>query len=242
MTESETFIVPDLFKDCPFVFQINPHYQIAKVEADQWLHSYGIKGIEKATKWDFPLLAAMTHSTNDVKRLSVLSNYYQWTFVFDDLFDDGEFSKSPRHARDTADLTISVLRDPETFPKTSFVLAEMLRNFLLEIKKTATGGCYRRLVEHIREYIDAAVQQVINRANDVELDINSYIELRRKTGAIECCFDLIEYDFNLDIPDEVKDDPTIRKLTHYCSDICGWANVNDQIKFLALISDTNTLF
>jgi hypothetical protein len=40
MTELMALVLPDLIKHCPFKFQVNPYYKIAKVAADEWLKSY----------------------------------------------------------------------------------------------------------------------------------------------------------------------------------------------------------
>ncbi|CAF1145184.1 unnamed protein product [Adineta steineri] len=203
---------------------MNPHYETAKVAAEQWLNSYGIDNIEKVKKAQFPLLAAMGHCTADAKRLYVLANYYQWVFIYDDYFDNGKWSKSSEDARHAADLTINVLRDPETFTKTSFLPADMLRSFMLDIHETATERCQQRLVKHFQNFINAAVEQVINRSKDIDLSIDSYIKLRRQTGALSSVYDLVQYDLNLDVPDEVLHNPTMKKLALYINDICCWAN------------------
>lgn len=242
ISQFETFMLPDLIGKCPFKLQINPNYDIAKVEAEQWLKSYGIKDVEKINKWQFPLLATLTHRTIDAKRLCTLAKYYLWVFIWDDFFDDGEFSKSPEDAQHAAELTVKVLHNPETVPKTSFTAAEMLRNVILEIKKDAPETCYKRLVRHLLEYIDAALQQVINRTSNIELNLNSYIELRRYASGVAPSFDLIKYALNLDISDEVINDATVQKLSLCCHDLILLTNVNDQLDFLALLTDFHCLF
>jgi transcription termination factor NusB len=92
--------------------------------------------------------------------------------------NDVRANKSPEDARYGADIIVNVLRDPETSEKTPFAPAEMLRSIMLSAKKTATEEYQRRLIEHTEKYISSAVQQVLNRTKNIDLNIDTYLELQ----------------------------------------------------------------
>lgn len=53
------------------------------------------------------------------------------------------------------------------------------------------------------------------------------------------CWALIEYAYNLNIPDEVMDHPTIRNLGEAANDLVTWSNVSD-ISSLAWVEITRS--
>ena len=74
-------------------------------------------------------------------------------------------------------------------------------------------------------FFQAVTQQALDRANGVVPDLDSYIALRRDTSGCKPCWALIEYAYNLDIPEEVMEHPTILALGEAANDLVTWSNV-----------------
>jgi len=67
------------------------------------------------------------------------------------------------------------------------------------------------------------------RSNDARRlipDLDSYIDLRRNLSGLRMLFDLIELAEGLDLPDEVVDEPILRKLSCCAIDIIAWSTVS----------------
>lgn len=71
----------------------------------------------------------------------------------------------------------------------------------------------------------AVLQQATDRQNDVVPELESYIPIRRDTSGCKPCFALIEFAADIDLPDEVIQNPTITALEDACNDLVTWSNV-----------------
>lgn len=90
--------------------------------------------------------------------------------------------------------------------------------------ETASEGTQRRFIETTQLYVDAICRQVVNRRHDEIPTIETFVKLRRDTSAVKLVFALVEYSLNLDLPDEVFEDPMIQSLEEGANDILTWAN------------------
>lgn len=91
--------------------------------------------------------------------------------------------------------------------------------------QTAAPGACRRLQETLEMFFQAIQRQALDRANGTIPDLQSYIPLRRDTSGCRTTWALIEYAYNLDIPDDVLDHPVIRSLGETTNDFVAWSNV-----------------
>lgn len=111
---------------------------------------------------------------------------------------------------------------------------------------TATPGTQQRFRETMDFFFQAVTQQAIDREAGVVPDLESYIALRRDTryaaypsclinvqvltrhlcSGCKPCWALIEYAYNLDIPDEVMEHPTVLALGEAANDLVTWSNVS----------------
>ncbi|KAL9597623.1 MAG: hypothetical protein Q9219_005006 [cf. Caloplaca sp. 3 TL-2023] len=64
----------------------------------------------------------------------------------------------------------------------------------------------------MNEYMDGIFGQVDLVCSDEHSDEQEYLALRRKNGGAGPCFALIEYFYDLDLPDEVFEHPAIQRL------------------------------
>ena len=89
--------------------------------------------------------------------------------------------------------------------------------FWLNVIKSATTSCQRRLIHTFQLYTDAIVWQAVDRNNNHIHDIESYLEIRRETIGAKLSFAILEIYMNL--PDAVMNHPVIKKLTELCLDM-----------------------
>ena len=88
--------------------------------------------------------------------------------------------------------------------------------------KTATPTAQVRFINAFRVYVGAVVQQAIDRSLGYIRDVDSYLELRRKTLGAWPAFAIIEIHMNI-LP-HVMDHPVIQKLTVLCIDLIAIGN------------------
>jgi len=78
----------------------------------------------------------------------------------------------------------------------------------------------------MRTYFQGLQQEAPYRTDGYSPDLQTYIEIRRETSACKPVFDLIEYSLDLELPDDVIEDPIIMALNQGANDLVTWANVS----------------
>lgn len=88
----------------------------------------------------------------------------------------------------------------------------------------ATPALQKRFILDMDEYLEEVAQESIDKNDHHILDIKSYVNARRLTGAVKPTFALIE--LGLDIPDEVMTHPVIQEMIMAAIDIITLSNVS----------------
>jgi hypothetical protein len=216
---TESFILPDLFRMCPFPLKINVHYAEVERASEAWFDSYRIIADEKRDKFyafKFCLLIAMTYPEADAVLLRNVCDLLFWMFTLDDFANDGSLGKDVDGARTVIAQVMSALHHPHT--PCALPIAESCRDWWERTIETASEGWQRRFVESTGLYLKAVSEQVANRAAGEIPSIEDFIELRRDTSAVRPFFAMIEY--GLDLPDEVLADPIIKDMQDCINDAC----------------------
>jgi Terpene synthase family 2, C-terminal metal binding len=78
----------------------------------------------------------------------------------------------------------------------------------------------------LKAYQAAQYQFIQNQRHGIVPDLESYLELRRDLSGLGMIFDMIEHAEGLQIPHEAFEDPVIRKLKQYATDIVAWSAVS----------------
>ena len=108
----------------------------------------------------------------------------------------------------------------------SFSLAQVLmipNRFWLRMPKSATHTFKRRFLGSWIDYVESVAWQAEHRSQSRILDLNSYFPLRRNTSGAPST--IILWEMELDIPDHVRNHPTIRQLETLAVDLIVIANV-----------------
>ena len=90
--------------------------------------------------------------------------------------------------------------------------------------RNATGISQKRFIESMHEYLEGVVQESIDKKHCRILDINSYIDARRRTSAVKPSFSV--YELGLDIPDEVMSHPIMQEMILTVVDLVAFSNVS----------------
>ncbi|OSC97804.1 terpenoid synthase [Trametes coccinea BRFM310] len=213
---------PDLITDCPFPVCHNPHCETASAESKRWLITgcklskkkrnalHGLKG---------GLLTSMCYPRADYDHFRVCCDWINYLFHLDDICDDMD----DRTTVSTASEILGALRDPHSFRPSSAV-GRMTQSFWSRLTRTASPGAQRRFIETFELFFRAVTQQARDRESGDIPDLESYIAMRRDTSGCKPCWALIEYAYDLDLPDWVMEDPTVRGLEEAANDLVTWSN------------------
>ncbi|EDR07973.1 uncharacterized protein LACBIDRAFT_297518 [Laccaria bicolor S238N-H82] len=217
------FTIPDLVSHCTFDVRINRHRKQVTSATKQWLFKgdnlligkkrdayHGLKA---------GLLTAMCYPDAGRPQLRVCNDYLTFLFHLDNLSDDMDNGGTIS----TADVVLNSLYHPHTYQSSPRV-GKMTRDFYKRMVLTCSAGVQQRFIETFDFFFQSVTQQAIDRANGSIPDLESYIALRRDTSGCKPCWALIEYANNLDIPDEVMEDPIIRSLGEAANDLVTWSN------------------
>lgn len=84
----------------------------------------------------------------------------------------------------------------------------------------------RRLISHLTDCINTVPHEADLRERGEVFGIDEYITHRRENGAVRPCFDIIEYNLGIDLPDNVFEDSAMKRLYFAAVDMVCWSNVS----------------
>ncbi|KAI0792424.1 isoprenoid synthase domain-containing protein [Abortiporus biennis] len=215
-------LLPDLVSHCDFTLRTNRHRKQATSECKQWLFRGG-NLVEKAKNafhgLKAGLLTSMCYPKAAYPQLRVCCDFMNWLFHLDNISDDMNDRGTVRTGVDI----MNTLYHPHSYLPQSRV-GKMTRDFWKRLIVTANPGTQQRFMETMDFFFQAITQQAQDRENGVIPDLDSYISLRRDTSGCKPCWALIEYAYNLNLPDEVMEHPVILALGEAANDLVTWSN------------------
>ncbi|KAF8438994.1 isoprenoid synthase domain-containing protein [Boletus edulis BED1] len=218
-----TIHLPDLVSHCKFDLHTDRNHRLVTVESKNWMFN-GDPDLDEAARRAFRGLkagrfAAMVYANAGYPQLRGCSDFLNWFFHLDNLSDDMD----DRGIDNVANIVMNTIHHPHTY-RCSVRLNRMTKDFYTRIMQTASPGACRRLQETLEFFFQAIQQQALNRASGTIPDLASYISLRRDTSGCKTTWALIEYAYNLDIPDDVMNHPNIRSMGEATNDFVAWSN------------------
>lgn len=100
-----------------------------------------------------------------------------------------------------------------------------MRSFYTRFISKAGPGCQTRFSNSLELYLVAINQEAKERASRENLSLENYIRNRRLSSGCKFCFDLIEYSLDIDLPDEVRENPILEAMKDCVNECVGWSNV-----------------
>ncbi|KAF8549864.1 terpenoid synthase [Imleria badia] len=107
-------------------------------------------------------------------------------------------------------------------PKGEWIGREVARQFWERTIRNATAVSQKRFIQGMDEFLEAVVQESIDKKDRRILDIKSYIVARHRTGAIKRIFSILQ--LGLDIPDEVISHPAIQEMILAAGELLNLSN------------------
>ncbi|KAI0156091.1 terpene synthase metal binding domain-containing protein [Pestalotiopsis sp. NC0098] len=210
-----TISLPDLFKG--FLVSepiVNTHYQPVRMDSEQWLRSdmsLTPKQYKRVNYCDFSYFTAVLVPHAPRERLRVVTDWGNWVFLFDDMFDEGELTNDRDTSRRIINNLLSAML-PNVRRTSTEAVVTAHDNIFQRIASEATPSVAQRYVRAMTSYCAGVFQHVEDHTSDRTPSIADMLETRRQSIGVFPMYPLIEFAYNLDLPDQVFLDPAIQAL------------------------------
>ncbi|KAK8023454.1 terpene synthase [Apiospora marii] len=214
-----TVSLPDMFKG--FLVgdpTVNPFYEDARAESEKWLQSamaLSPKQAKRVQYCNFTYFVAVLIPHAPKERLKIASDWGNWIFMFDDMFDEGELRDDPDTSQRIVHNLLSIMgperqrtsEEPVVMAHDSFY-----QQFARNCSPIPLVGVLGRYVEAMKSYSTGCLQHVADFTADQTPTILEMVKTRRMSIGVFPMYPLIEFAYDLNLPDEVFLDPTVQKL------------------------------
>ncbi|KAF7333960.1 Terpene cyclase [Mycena sanguinolenta] len=194
--------LPDIHERWPFPVAYNRWEDPVSAETLAWLESLSILSAAELKKYhgriNFCNFSAMTYAHfADMEQFRVACDLINLLFVVDDITDE----MSAEEARRMSVISLDGLRNWEIpRPSGEHPAGEMHRSFSARLHRVASSDVLARFITNYELYLKAVVNEADERDHSVvRSSFDSYLTLRRETGAVPMCFDLLL------VPDEIPE-------------------------------------
>ncbi|MCJ1269147.1 hypothetical protein MMC22_009036 [Lobaria immixta] len=234
-------VLPDLFVS--FLSrkpQLNPYYENIREESEAWVSKncqLSPKESRRISKANFSYFIAIMAREAGPDEYRTICDWGNWVFPFDDMFDEGSLKDDPERAGQEMQNLLAAMETTDSekaLPQSSplveahnsiwFRIAKLPRvgipaeKYLRHVARLPSPGARERFVRAMRDYSNAALDQVQNQAQRTVLDPKSLLETRRQSIGVTPLFAMIEYFYDLDLPDEVFEHPSMIEMEKVATD------------------------
>jgi len=214
--------IPNTLARWPWTHRINPCHAMVAKESEAWMASLGAfspKAQHAFNRGKFSHLACMAYPIAKKEHVRASCDFISLFIVIDEHSD----VSGPSEVRKQKDIIMDALHNPhEPRRKGEWIGGEAARQFWELTIQSASKQSQKRFLTEFDVYLEAVVQQAIDRSGHRIRDIKSYFDVRRGTIAAKAGFALLEQ--ALDIPDEVMSHPAIQEMVFASVDMISIAN------------------
>ncbi|KIN06849.1 hypothetical protein OIDMADRAFT_107833 [Oidiodendron maius Zn] len=205
MSESaKTLYLPDTLLNWPWPRRINEKYGEVSAESSAWCRSF--KAFNQRSQEAFDRC--------DFEHLRTGCDLMNLFFVIDEYTD----VESASAVQQFVDVIVDALNNPKKpRPSGEVLLGEMTRQFWSLAMKSASLTAQKHFVIAFTDYLESVVDQAKKRNDTYLCTVEEYLRNRRHNIGARPCYAVAE--FNLNLPDEVLHNKTIKQLEYLATDI-----------------------
>ncbi|KIK69148.1 hypothetical protein GYMLUDRAFT_152409 [Collybiopsis luxurians FD-317 M1] len=223
---NSSFVLPDLVATCPIPLRVNRYHREVPADTKTWLHKFQAESTKSLPEFfehfdaqKFHLLASACYPDADYSGLRFCSDYLSYIFYFDEITDQmNEIGTSS-----VREEVMNSLNYPETF-KSQYMIGKLTADLFSRMRQNSSPGIQKRFIDTMESFCKDIDREALHRESRHISDPDTYLAHRRETNGCKTCLVLIEYANNLRIPDEVLDDPRIKKLEILTNDFIAYVN------------------
>lgn len=178
-------------------------------------------------------------------RAAALAGWFTWLFLIDDFYDDLAIRGDDdlkRHATLTATMLDALGLDPEETRSSSYdcPLAGQLARVWQGIAPAQSPFWRMRFSTHVTHFLAAFRYEALNRRQRHTPPLAGYTQLRRCSGSVTACLDLLEFATGREVPPLLHETDQLRTMVNKAADVVVWVNdVVSLAKELAVGETTN---
>lgn len=222
VSAKQPFVLPDFY--VPWPARLNPNGEAARLHAREWARDMGMVRAredrgdgEGAALWDaarfdamdFALMAAYTHPDAPGPELELLTDWYAWSFYYDDYFHAVyKRTADRRGGKECVDrlLAFMPLAPSSAAPEPTHPLERGLADLWARTVPGKSAAWRLRFFRSTRQFIDEAFRELSNISEQRVANPIEYIELRRRSGASDpWVTSLIEHASCIELPERIVD-------------------------------------
>ncbi|OJA08758.1 hypothetical protein AZE42_08877 [Rhizopogon vesiculosus] len=216
------YTLPDLLSIYPFDFpKANTHAQECSAESKEWVSRSNVFDERRSAllgKAQSGLLCAVAYPYAGREEFRMTCDFINLLFVLDHISDD----MNGQDAHGPCEVFYQVMADPDF--KHDSILAKIMLDFRQGLLRSAKPQFFKRFLDNLKRYTKAVAQEAELREAGEVYDLINFVPLRRENSAIRCCFSFIEFNFGIELPDEVFDDPVFQSVYFAAVDMVCWSN------------------
>ncbi|KAF8507605.1 terpenoid synthase [Gautieria morchelliformis] len=226
--------LPDLISHCPFKPVSHKNGDAVAAASEKWFEDgcrvFSADMRRHIAELKNGKLAAYCYNECDDQRFRVICDYLIASWLIDDLSD----AMTTKDTEILADLVMNAMTFPEFYrpthtggkeqPDEEPDLSRLMRDFCTRFISNAGSGCQTRFASSLELYLVAADRQAKERSSQENLSLENYVRSRRLSSACKPCFDLIEYSQDIDLPDDVIENPILEAMKDCANDYISWSN------------------
>ncbi len=222
---SQDIIVPQLY--CPFPSKLNPHTDATAVHVIDWARQQKLVPFMMSERkfGDIRVaeLAGRTFSRVLQENLEIVAAWNGWLHFWDDQCDEADIGKMPAVLAKREARFREILRGDRA-RRDDGPIVHSLQDICDRLFQGPNDDWIERFVQRVSAYFDACIWEAKNRAAAHVPDVSTYIVRRRDSGAVYTEFALFERAYGIALPAEVRDHPTLERLSTSANNIISWTN------------------
>ncbi|HEY5832512.1 terpene synthase family protein [Streptomyces sp.] len=213
----------------PFLSRMPAGLDIAEVEDQlaEWAQSHGLLTDSAArsrfSRAQFGQLASLVYP--EAGDLISYAKWIAWLFLFDDYFDEHPDGLTPRDEGLSEGVSAFMpLPDGHHPPQPASIHIAALSELWEELSPTMPVPLQTRFRRHVDEYVRSYDTTVAASRNTKAPELSVYIRLRRSSGAVDTCLDLIERQPGAYLTPAEAGSPVLLALREAANDVICWTN------------------
>lgn len=212
---------------CPFQCTISPHAAAIDQHTLDWANSFALipnhSAAQRFQEAHFGWLAGCLAPSASYESLQLLSDWYTWAILWDDVCDQPSFVSNPDRLADHQTQFLMVLRGDSSVTLETPVI-QALWNIRQRLRHHASQFQFHQFINHVQEFFAGSVWEATNRAYQHQLDLASYIRMRRYTSGMYTSLKVIESTEQLILPSIVWKSRAVLRLREQATNAVCWAN------------------
>ncbi|WP_040810438.1 terpene synthase family protein [Nocardia concava] len=230
MTIPELEIIPPLGHPIlALPVRVSPHGERLEQLILDWADSYGLLETDRQRRrlagTRLGELIARTYPFVREDRLEPLAGWFTWAFVIDDWYDgpgSGILDGHDRRVRQVLDaLPLDGRNRVENHPGALF---RQLAQVWMRMAEPQSVQWRLRFVDCMAAFMESFAYEAVNRRAEATPGVVSYAQLRRQSGGITPCLNLLEYAAGLEVPGLIRRSDPFQRMFNCAADVVVWVN------------------